>query len=112
MTQQLLSSPAPRPRPFRVCNWDRSLRKGIMAHSLAELLRQVSWGAGGLSVCLPVDCPSSQVGGGLASSTHSQHPYRLRVPCSPRVLSHWCWMRMEQWWRQRLSSGRWRRAQC
>lgn len=43
MTQQLLlSSPAPRPRPFRVCNWDRSLRKGIMAHSLAELLRQVS----------------------------------------------------------------------
>ncbi|NXV46746.1 CIDEC protein, partial [Uria aalge] len=40
MTQQLLSSPAPRPRPFRVCNWDRSLRKGIMAHSLAELLRQ------------------------------------------------------------------------
>ncbi|XP_010149803.1 PREDICTED: cell death activator CIDE-3-like [Eurypyga helias] len=40
MTQQLLSSPAPRPRPYRVCNWDRSLRKGIMAHSLAELLRQ------------------------------------------------------------------------
>ncbi|XP_021264295.1 cell death activator CIDE-3 [Numida meleagris] len=41
MTQQLLlSSPAPRSRPFRVCNWDRSLRKGIMAHSLAELLRQ------------------------------------------------------------------------
>lgn len=48
MTQQLLSSPAPRPRPYRVCNWDRSLRKGIMAHSLAELLHQVSWG---LSVC-------------------------------------------------------------
>lgn len=43
MTQQLLlSSPAPRPRPFRVCNCDRSLRKGIMAHSLAELLHQVS----------------------------------------------------------------------
>ncbi|KFQ93354.1 Cell death activator CIDE-3, partial [Nipponia nippon] len=40
MTQQLLSSPAPRPRPYRVCNWDRSLRKGIMAQSLAELLRQ------------------------------------------------------------------------
>ncbi|KFQ42963.1 Cell death activator CIDE-3, partial [Nestor notabilis] len=40
MTQQLLSSPAPQPRPFRVCNWDRSLRKGIMAHSLAELLHQ------------------------------------------------------------------------
>ncbi|KFW05140.1 Cell death activator CIDE-3, partial [Eurypyga helias] len=48
MTQQLLSSPAPRPRPYRVCNWDRSLRKGIMAHSLAELLRQVS---GGLPIC-------------------------------------------------------------
>uniref|UniRef100_A0A669QV74 Cell death inducing DFFA like effector c n=1 Tax=Phasianus colchicus TaxID=9054 RepID=A0A669QV74_PHACC len=43
MTQQLLlSSPAPQPRPFRVCNCDRSLRKGIMAHSLAELLHQVS----------------------------------------------------------------------
>lgn len=42
MTQQLLLSPAPRPRPFRVCNWDRSLRKGIMAPSLAELLCQVS----------------------------------------------------------------------
>ncbi|EOB08762.1 Cell death activator CIDE-3, partial [Anas platyrhynchos] len=42
MTQQLLLNPAPRPRPFRVCNWDRSLRKGIMAPSLAELLRQVS----------------------------------------------------------------------
>ncbi|XP_068549470.1 lipid transferase CIDEC [Anas acuta] len=40
MTQQLLLNPAPRPRPFRVCNWDRSLRKGIMAPSLAELLRQ------------------------------------------------------------------------
>ncbi|XP_069649400.1 lipid transferase CIDEC [Haliaeetus albicilla] len=40
MTQQLLSSPAPRPRPYRVCNWDRSLRKGIMAQSLTELLRQ------------------------------------------------------------------------
>lgn len=50
MTQQLLSSPAPRPRPYRVCNWDRSLRKGIMAQSLAELLRQVSRR---LSVCLP-----------------------------------------------------------
>ncbi|NXF94148.1 CIDEC protein, partial [Eubucco bourcierii] len=40
MTQQLLLSPAPRPRPYRVCNWDRSLRKGIMAHSLADLLHQ------------------------------------------------------------------------
>ncbi|NXE54542.1 CIDEC protein, partial [Casuarius casuarius] len=41
MTQQLLSSPAPRPRPYRVYNWDRSLRKGVMARSLAELLHQV-----------------------------------------------------------------------
>ncbi|NXI37717.1 CIDEC protein, partial [Galbula dea] len=40
MTQQLLSSPAPRPRPYRVCNWDRSLRKGIMAQNLADLLHQ------------------------------------------------------------------------
>ncbi|KAM6324617.1 lipid transferase CIDEC [Podargus strigoides] len=40
MTQQLLSSPAPQPRPYRICNWDRSLRKGIVAHSLAELLCQ------------------------------------------------------------------------
>lgn len=41
MTQQLLAGPAPRPRPYRVCNGDRSLRKGVMAPSLAELLRQV-----------------------------------------------------------------------
>ncbi|NXS69184.1 CIDEC protein, partial [Pandion haliaetus] len=54
MTQQLLSSPGPRPRPYRVCNWDRSLRKGVMAQSLAELLRQVSWR---LSVCLGAVCP-------------------------------------------------------
>ncbi|XP_036246054.1 cell death activator CIDE-3 isoform X1 [Molothrus ater] len=40
MTQQLLAGPAPRPRPYRVCNGDRSLRKGVMAPSLAELLRQ------------------------------------------------------------------------
>ncbi|NWI70404.1 CIDEC protein, partial [Todus mexicanus] len=40
MTQQLLLSPAPRPRPFRVCNWDRSLRKGIMARNLSDLLCQ------------------------------------------------------------------------
>ncbi|XP_068006898.1 lipid transferase CIDEC [Melanerpes formicivorus] len=40
VTQQLLSSPAPRPRPYRICNWDRSQRKGIMAQSLADLLHQ------------------------------------------------------------------------
>lgn len=49
MTQQLLAGPAPLPRPYRVCNWDRSLRKGVMAPSLAELLRQVC-----LSVCLSI----------------------------------------------------------
>lgn len=66
MTQQLLSSPAPRPRPYRVCNWDRSLRKGIMAHSLADLLHQVS--------CrLSVQGLSTQVGGELATFQ----------PCSP-----------------------------
>ncbi|NWI46899.1 CIDEC protein, partial [Picathartes gymnocephalus] len=40
MTQQLLAGPAPPPRPYRVCNCERSLRKGVMAPSLAELLRQ------------------------------------------------------------------------
>ncbi|NXA34974.1 CIDEC protein, partial [Eudromia elegans] len=40
MTQQLLSSAA-RPRPYRVCSWDRSVRKGLVARSLAELLSQV-----------------------------------------------------------------------
>ncbi|NWI17031.1 CIDEC protein, partial [Crypturellus soui] len=41
MTQQLLTGPAPPPRPYRVCNRDRSLRKGLTARSLAELLTQV-----------------------------------------------------------------------
>ncbi|NXT72737.1 CIDEC protein, partial [Chaetops frenatus] len=40
MTQQLLAGPAPPPRPYRVCDCERSLRKGVMAASLAELLRQ------------------------------------------------------------------------
>ncbi|NXH22815.1 CIDEC protein, partial [Bucco capensis] len=40
ITQQLLLSPAPRPRPYRLCNCDRSLRKGLMAHSLPDLLHQ------------------------------------------------------------------------
>lgn len=52
MTQQLLAGPAPTPRPYRVCNWDRSLRKGVMAPSLAELLRQVCLSVWALSVCL------------------------------------------------------------
>ncbi|KAM9326734.1 lipid transferase CIDEC [Gastrophryne carolinensis] len=40
MTQQLLSRPASKPRPFKVCNWDRSLRKGIVADSLSDLLNK------------------------------------------------------------------------
>lgn len=51
MTQQLLAGPAPPPRPYRVCNWDRSLRKGVMAPSLAELLRQVCLSVRALSAC-------------------------------------------------------------
>uniref|UniRef100_A0A674J1Q9 CIDE-N domain-containing protein n=1 Tax=Terrapene triunguis TaxID=2587831 RepID=A0A674J1Q9_9SAUR len=38
MTQQLLSSPVPRARPYRICNWDRSIRKGLVAESLRDLL--------------------------------------------------------------------------
>uniref|UniRef100_A0A8D0L2H1 CIDE-N domain-containing protein n=1 Tax=Sphenodon punctatus TaxID=8508 RepID=A0A8D0L2H1_SPHPU len=41
VTQQLLSSPAPCARPYRVSNWDRSLRKGIMAQSLQDLLDKI-----------------------------------------------------------------------
>ncbi|XP_018431614.1 PREDICTED: cell death activator CIDE-3 isoform X2 [Nanorana parkeri] len=40
MTQQFLSRPASKPRPFRVCNWDRSIRKGIVADSLGDLLNK------------------------------------------------------------------------
>uniref|UniRef100_A0A2K6U4T1 Cell death inducing DFFA like effector c n=1 Tax=Saimiri boliviensis boliviensis TaxID=39432 RepID=A0A2K6U4T1_SAIBB len=41
VTQQLLSEPspeAPRPRPCRVSTADRSVRKGIMAYSLEDLI--------------------------------------------------------------------------
>ncbi|XP_069062252.1 lipid transferase CIDEC isoform X2 [Pleurodeles waltl] len=41
MTQQLLSGPPPKPRPFRVSNWDRSIRKGVMADSLEDLIHKV-----------------------------------------------------------------------
>ncbi|XP_077164486.1 lipid transferase CIDEC [Paroedura picta] len=41
MTQQLLATPPPRARPYRVSNWDRSVRKGIMADSLEDLLEKV-----------------------------------------------------------------------
>ncbi|KAG8540215.1 hypothetical protein GDO81_019696 [Engystomops pustulosus] len=40
MTQQFLSRPACKPRPFRVCNFDRSVRKGIVADSLEDLLNK------------------------------------------------------------------------
>ncbi|XP_078517972.1 lipid transferase CIDEC isoform X2 [Lissotriton helveticus] len=41
MTQQLLSGPPPKPRPFRVNNYDRSIRKGVMADSLEDLVNKV-----------------------------------------------------------------------
>uniref|UniRef100_A0A7N8WU46 Cell death activator CIDE-3 n=1 Tax=Mastacembelus armatus TaxID=205130 RepID=A0A7N8WU46_9TELE len=42
MTQQLLSGRAPRPKPFRVTNADRSVKKGIMAYALEDLMNKVS----------------------------------------------------------------------
>ncbi|XP_069007663.1 cell death activator CIDE-3 [Embiotoca jacksoni] len=42
MTQQLLSGRVPRPKPFRVTNADRSVKKGIMADSLEDLMNKVS----------------------------------------------------------------------
>uniref|UniRef100_A0A8C3G5J7 Cell death inducing DFFA like effector c n=1 Tax=Cyclopterus lumpus TaxID=8103 RepID=A0A8C3G5J7_CYCLU len=42
MTQQLLSGRAPRPKPFRVTNADRSVKKGIMADVLEDLMNKVS----------------------------------------------------------------------
>ncbi|XP_026202757.1 cell death activator CIDE-3 [Anabas testudineus] len=42
MTQQLLSGRGPRPRPFRVTIADRSVKKGIMADGLEDLLNKVS----------------------------------------------------------------------
>lgn len=42
MTQQLLSGRAPRPRPFRVTNADRSVKKGIIADTLEDLMNKVS----------------------------------------------------------------------
>ncbi|XP_076012847.1 lipid transferase CIDEC-like [Genypterus blacodes] len=41
MTQQLLSGRAPRPKPFRVTNADRRVKKGIMADGLEELINKV-----------------------------------------------------------------------
>ncbi|XP_061642423.1 lipid transferase CIDEC-like isoform X2 [Phyllopteryx taeniolatus] len=42
MTQQLLSRRPPRPKPFRVTNADRSLKKGIMADALEDLINKNS----------------------------------------------------------------------
>lgn len=41
MTQQLLSGRASRPKPFRVTNAERSVKKGIMAESLEDLMTKV-----------------------------------------------------------------------
>ncbi|TNN40230.1 Cell death activator CIDE-3 [Liparis tanakae] len=41
MTQQLLSGRGPRPKPFRVTNADRSVKKGIMADVLEDLMNKV-----------------------------------------------------------------------
>uniref|UniRef100_A0A3Q3CPZ6 Cell death inducing DFFA like effector c n=1 Tax=Haplochromis burtoni TaxID=8153 RepID=A0A3Q3CPZ6_HAPBU len=42
MTQQLLSGRVPRPKPFRVTNADRSVKKGIMADTLEDLTNKAS----------------------------------------------------------------------
>ncbi|XP_020656498.3 lipid transferase CIDEC [Pogona vitticeps] len=39
--QPVLPPPHPHPRPYRVSNWDRTLRKGIMADNLRDLLQKV-----------------------------------------------------------------------
>lgn len=44
MTQQLLAGRAPHLKPFRVTNADRSMKKGIMADTLIDLMNKVkSW---------------------------------------------------------------------
>ncbi|XP_039859071.1 cell death activator CIDE-3 [Simochromis diagramma] len=50
MTQQLLSGRVPRPKPFRVTNADRSVKKGIMADTLEDLTNKVSDSLGILCV--------------------------------------------------------------
>lgn len=55
VTQQQLSEPSPeafRARPCRVSTADRRLRKGIMAHSLEDLLHKV-WGSPTLRTAQP-----------------------------------------------------------
>uniref|UniRef100_A0A8C9T6X1 Cell death inducing DFFA like effector c n=1 Tax=Scleropages formosus TaxID=113540 RepID=A0A8C9T6X1_SCLFO len=53
MTQQLFTGRTPRPKPFRVSNADRSVKKGIMADGLHDLLEKVRGGTG--SVVLDED---------------------------------------------------------
>uniref|UniRef100_A0A3B4GZW6 Cell death inducing DFFA like effector c n=1 Tax=Pundamilia nyererei TaxID=303518 RepID=A0A3B4GZW6_9CICH len=50
MTQQLLSGRVPRPKPFRVTNADRSVKKGIMADMLEDLTNKASDSLGILCV--------------------------------------------------------------
>ncbi|XP_054852790.1 cell death activator CIDE-3-like [Eublepharis macularius] len=41
VTPKRWTMPTPHARPYRVSNWDRTLRKGIMADSLRDLLEKV-----------------------------------------------------------------------
>ncbi|XP_013865269.1 cell death activator CIDE-3 [Austrofundulus limnaeus] len=54
MTQQLLSGRALRPKPFRVTNADRGVKKGIMAETLEDLMNKVSFS-------LTLECVSALV---------------------------------------------------
>uniref|UniRef100_A0A3Q4I5H8 Cell death inducing DFFA like effector c n=1 Tax=Neolamprologus brichardi TaxID=32507 RepID=A0A3Q4I5H8_NEOBR len=54
MTQQLLSGRVPQPKPFRVTNADRSVKKGIMADTLEDLTNKVSDSLGILCVSVLV----------------------------------------------------------
>ncbi|XP_041081069.1 cell death activator CIDE-3-like isoform X3 [Polyodon spathula] len=51
MTQQLLAGPATRPKPFRVANFNRSVKKGIMADGLRDLLNKLPDALHVSSVC-------------------------------------------------------------
>ncbi|MGH0175552.1 UNVERIFIED_CONTAM: hypothetical protein FKN15_070910 [Acipenser sinensis] len=51
MTQQLLTGPATRPKPFRVANFNRSIKKGIMADGLRDLLNKLPDALHVSSVC-------------------------------------------------------------
>ncbi|NXK66873.1 CIDEC protein, partial [Sylvietta virens] len=64
--QQLLAGPAPTPRPYRGGGWDRSLRKGVMAPSLAGGVRQ-----GGSALALPAPIALVLDEGGGAVETES-----------------------------------------